>query len=199
MEVPAEKPAFVELKIQPLTPSARGKVVTPEGVPVPNAEIEFVMAEGWNAVFTTRSGASGNFEIRNLPAGIYYVNAQAKGRAKVFAGKFELEPGKELDGIRIVMPKAATVVGKVVVPKGKTLSPYAYVSTTAPDADRYVPAEGRLTNTLAMVKGDGSYRLTNLTPGTYTLHLVVDGEVVDKVTVTVKEGETVTAPNLQLK
>lgn len=37
------------------------------------------------------------------------------------------------------------------------------------------------------VKRDGSYRLTNLVPGTYTLYLEVDGEVVDKATVTVKE------------
>jgi hypothetical protein len=41
--------------------------------------------------------------------------------------------------------------------------------------------------------------LTNLAPGTYTLRLVVEGEVVDKVTVTVKEGETATAPPLRLK
>lgn len=199
MEVSADKPAFVELKVQPLTQFVRGQVVTPEGVPIPNAEIELVMAEGWNAVFKTRSDENGNFEARNLPAGIYYVNAQAEGRAKVFAGKFELEPDKELDGIQIVMPKAATIVGKVVVPKGKTLSPYTYVSTIAPDADQYAPAAGGLTNALAMVKGDGSYRLTNLAPGTYTIHLIVDGEVVDKVTVTVKEGETAIAPNLILK
>ncbi len=198
-EVYPDKPAFVELKIQPLTPFVRGQILTTEGVPVQNAKIELVMAEGWNAIFETRSDEKGNFEARNLPAGLYYVIAGAEGRAKVFAGKFNFEPGKGQEGIRIVLPKAATIVGKVIALKGKSLPTYAYVSTTEPNVDRYSPADGNLTNAFARVKGDGSYRLMNLAPGTYTIRLVVGGEVVDKVTVTVKEGETVVAPDLKVK
>ncbi|MEM4740322.1 MAG: carboxypeptidase-like regulatory domain-containing protein [Zestosphaera sp.] len=199
MEVSADKPAFVELRVQPLTKSVQGQIMTPEGTPVPNAEIELAMAEGWNAVFRTRTDDEGKFEVRNLPAGLYYITAQAEGRAKVFAGKFNFEPAKTHEGIRVVLPKAATIVGKVIAPKGKSLPSYAYVSTTEPNSDRFSPAEGGLTNALARVRGDGSYRLTNLVPGTYTIRLVIDGEVVDKVTVTVKEGETATAPNLKAK
>lgn len=198
-EVSPDKPAFVELKVQPLTPFVRGQILTPEGNPIPNAEIELVMAEGWNAVFKTNSDENGNFEARNLPPGLYYVTAKAEGRANVFAGKFNLEPGKGQEGIRIVLPKAATIVGKVVAPEGKFLPAYAYVSTTDPNTDRYSPADGNLTNAVARVRGNGSYRLTNLAPGTYTIRLVVGGEVVDKVTVAVKEGETAIAPDLKVK
>lgn len=198
-EVSPDKPAFVELKVQPLTLSVRGQILTPDGVPIPNAEIELVMAEGWNAAFKTYSDENGNFEARNLPAGLYYITAKAEGRAKVSVGKFNFEPGKEQEGIRIVLPKEATIVGKVVAPKGKSLPAYAYVSTTDPNADRNLPADGNLTNTFARIRGDGSYRLTNLAPGTYTIRLVVGDEVVDKVSVTVKEGETVVAPDLKVK
>jgi len=76
---------------------------------------------------------------------------------------------------------------------------YAAVRTTEPNADFYLPAEGGVTNAYARVGADGTYRLTNLASGTYTLRLIVDGEVVDKVTVTVKEGETVNAPPLRLR
>lgn len=199
MEVSADKPAFVELKVQPLTKFVQGQVVTPEGTPIPNAEIELAMAEGWNAVFRIRTDDEGKFEARNLPAGLYYVNAQAEGRAKVSVGKFNFEPAKTHEGVRIVLPKAATIVGKVLTPKGKSLPSYAYVSTTEPNSDRYSPAEGGLTNAWARVKRDGSYRLTNLAPGTYTIRLVIGDEVIDKVTVTVKEGEIVTAPSLKVK
>ena len=199
VEVTADKPAFVELKILPLTSLVRGQVITNEGNPIPKAEVAIVMAEGWNTVFKVQTDANGDFEIRNLPAGLYYIIAEAKGRAKVFAGKFEFEPEKVHDGIRITLPKAATIVGKVVTPKGKQVPAYAAVRTTEPNADLYLPAEGGVTNAYVEVSADGTYRLTNLAPGTYTLRLVVEGEVVDKVTVTVKEGETATAPPLRLK
>jgi uncharacterized membrane protein YvbJ len=87
----------------------------------------------------------------------------------------------------------------VVTPKGKPVPAYSIVRTTEPNADLYLPAEGGVTNAFARIGADGTYRLTNLAPGTYTLRLVVEGEVVDKVTVTVKEGETATAPPLRLK
>ncbi|MDT7893961.1 MAG: carboxypeptidase-like regulatory domain-containing protein [Armatimonadota bacterium] len=199
VEVTADKPAFVELKILPLTSLVRGQVITNEGNPIPNAEVTLVMAKGWNTVFKVQTDANGKFEIRNLPAGLYYIIAEAKGRAKVFAGKFEFEPEKVHDGIRITLPKAATIVGKVVTPKGKPVPAYATVMTTEPNADLYLPAEGGVTNAFARIGADGTYRLTNLAPGTYTLRLVVEGEVVDKVTITVKEGETATAPPLRLK
>jgi hypothetical protein len=125
VEVTADKPAFVELKILPLTSLVRGQVVTNEGNPMPNAEVTLVMAKGWNTVFKVQTDANGKFEIRNLPAGLYYIIAEAKGRAKVFAGKFEFEPEKVHDGIRITLPKAATIVGKVVTPKGKPVPAYA--------------------------------------------------------------------------
>ena len=199
VEVTADKPAFVQLKVLPLTSLVRGQVVTAEGSPVSNAEVIFVMAKGWNTVFRVQTGTDGNFEIRNLPSGLYYIIAVAKGRAKVFAGNFEFEPEKVHDGIRITLPKAATIVGKVVTPKGKPVPAYALVRTTEPNADSYQPAEGGVTNAYARVGADGTYRLTNLASGTYTLRLIVDGEVVDKVTVTVKEGETVNAPPLRLR
>lgn len=199
VEVTADKPAFVELKVLPLTSLVRGQVFTTEGSPIANAEVTFVMAEGWNTVFKVKTDTDGNFEIRNLPAGLYYIIAEAKERAKVFAGKFEFEPEKVHDGIRIKLPKAATIVGRVVTPKGKPVPAYAAVRTTEPNADLYLPAEGGATNAFARVSADGTYRLTNLAPGTYTLRLVVDGEVVDKVTVKVKEGETVNAPPLRLR
>lgn len=199
VEVSAEKPAFAELRIQPVTPFVRGQVVSTEGAPIANAKISLVMAEGWNAEFEAQTDADGKFELHNMPAGVYYIVAEARDWAKVFAGKFNFEPNKGLDGIRIVLPKAATIVGRVTTPQGKPISPYAFVQTTPPDADRHLPAEGGGTNAWARVKWDGSYKLTNLAPGTYTLHLIVDGEVVDKVKVTVKEGETVEAPPLRLK
>ena len=199
VEVTADKPAFVELKVLPLTSLIRGQVVTNEGKPVPNAEVTFVMAKGWNAVFKVQTDTNGNFEIRNLPAGLYYIIAEAKERAKVCAGKFEFKPEKAHDEIRITLPKAATIIGKVVTPKGKPVPAYAAVRTTEPNADLYQPAEGGVTNAYARVGADGTYRLTNLAPGTYTLRLIIDGEVVDKVTVTVKEGETVNAPPLRLR
>jgi hypothetical protein len=199
VEVTADKPAFVELKVLPLTSLVRGQVITNEGNPIPNAEVTLVMAKGWNTVFKVQTDANGKFEIRNLPAGLYYIIAEAKGRAKVFAGEFKFEPEKVHDGILITLPKAATIVGKVVTPKGKPVPAYSIVRTTEPNADLYLPAEGGVTNAFARIGADGTYRLTNLAPGTYTLRLVVEGEVVDKVTVTVKEGETATAPPLRLK
>lgn len=199
VEVTADKPAFVELKVLTLTSLVRGQVFATEGSPIANAEVTFVMAEGWNTVFKVKTDTDGNFEIRNLPAGLYYIIAEAKERAKVFAGKFEFEPEKVHDGIRIKLPKAATIAGRVVTPKGKPVPAYAAVRTTEPNADLYLPAEGGVTNAYVEVGANGTYRLTNLAPGTYTLRLIINGEVVDKVTVTVKEGETVTAPPLRLR
>ncbi len=98
-----------------------------------------------------------------------------------------------------MLPKAATIVGKVVAPKGKSLPAYEYVNTTEPKVERHLPADDNLTKAFARFKGDESYCLTNLVSGTYTIRLIVNGKVIDKVTVTVKEGETVVAPDLKVK
>lgn len=60
-EVSPDKPAFVELKVQPLTPFVRGQILTTKRNSVQNAEIKLLMAEGWNAKFETRSDENGNF------------------------------------------------------------------------------------------------------------------------------------------
>jgi uncharacterized GH25 family protein len=92
VEVTADKPAFVELKILPLTSLVRGQVVTNEGNPIPNAEVALVMAKGWNTVFKVQTDANGTLKFATCRQGFTTSSLKRKGEQKFSLASLSLNP-----------------------------------------------------------------------------------------------------------
>lgn len=188
---------LVELRLQPIVSEVAGRVVGSDGRAIAGAKVTLGNHDVLNTSFSTSTDGGGGYSIRNVPPGNYHFDCEADGHAKLQRGHTKIR-GAMADA-NFALPRAGTILGRAMLPPNVPTRGYAIVSTTEPNTDYGEPASGGLTNTYAIVNGNGTYRLIGLLPGTYTLYLRVEGKIADRVTVTVHEAEEAPAPEMTMK
>lgn len=162
VEVPTD-PDF-EIVLQPAV-TLRGRVVDPQGSPVPGAEIE-VAREGGATSFggrvfsrplaAARADDDGRFEVVDIEPATVRVTARAEGRLPKAVGGIELLAGVEPDELELELEPGATIEGRVIGPNGL---PAAGATVRLEDAAGFSRFD------LARADGEGRYRLGGVEPG----------------------------------
>ncbi len=168
----AEVPG-VKLPAEPLAvtlqPAIRvsGRVVDPGGEPVPRAQV-MAFAErqrgGARAMRTggrAQSDEEGRFVIEEVEPGTLRVTATAEGRQPAELGGIAAPPGRDVEGLELVLAPGATVEGRVTDADGRPV-PGVLVNPVEPDRPG--------TRMMMMFRGgtsdgDGWYRIEGLPPG----------------------------------
>jgi hypothetical protein len=143
---------------------------------------------GVNAPYYAWTDASGNYSLTGLTAGSYDVQFQPQSPSndayqwwsnsvnEAGATHVSVANGETVTGVNAVVHAGATISGVV---SGKTAN-----GTVFPAGNGEVllyTAAGALVNDSIMTDGDGNYALTNLTPGSYTIDFVPQGDTTDFV------------------
>lgn len=175
---------------QPKTPRAgtgviRGRVVRADtGEPLRRVQVR---VDGWDTgdqsgAAATMSNVEGRYELTQLPAGTYTLNATRGGYVDVAYGQrrpfergrpLKLGEGEVLQNIDFVMPPGGVVTGRVVDEMGEAVA-HASVSLVR---RRYVDGRRRLVAQNGSSTDDrGEFRIFGVAPGDYlmiaTLHMM---------------------------
>jgi len=166
-----------------------GRVVDSEGRPVAGAAIRtqsywedgsgsLSIVHGSQGSPAATSGEDGTFRLAHLSVGKVTLTADEPRFALAQAGPFEIEEGKTIPRIEIVLEPGREVRGVVLAPDGSpvaeadvTLSPHfgsginIAIGGDATDGER-PPSRGR---SAARTAEDGSFRFTGVAPGNYAV------------------------------
>jgi hypothetical protein len=193
-----------------------GVIVDESGHPAPMAFVSVQSRDPSLAFGGMGMGAGtvrgdGSFTISNVAPGSYYVVGMVMNRTGGFgsAGSSGYVPitvaGQDVEGIRIVATKGATIKGRIVYEGGD--APAAGAATMAPRANCQMSPmpDGpmMMTGAPAAIDEQGQFELTNVhrpclvrvfpTPANWTLKAVMhDGQDVTDRPLTVKEADTMT-------
>lgn len=164
VEVPAKEPVRMVLQAASVV---EGRTVGADGEPLANAMVFVLPADlmsmmalgtaGMSHPEPAMSGADGSFRIENVAPGAIELHAMALGRLQALLKNLEVQPGKDLTGVEIVLAPGAVVEGRVLSPSGK------------PVAGAEVDVVGSDSMMEATSDGDGHYRLEGISPG---IHLI---------------------------
>lgn len=150
---------------------ARGRVVDPDGEPVPGALVDTPENPFIGAAYT---GADGSFSLE-MGEGAFVLLARKSGYAPV-----RLDHGAtagDVEGLELRLGKAASLSGRIV---GVTPEDLARVKVTAMD-DRYFERQG-------VIAMDGTYRILDLALGEWDVSVRIDGHA-SEVRVGIVEGD----------
>lgn len=159
------------------TAIVRGQIVSADtGAPIRRAQVRIASLEARESRLAA-TDAQGRFEVKELPAGRYTLNASKGGFVSLQYGQrrpsesgtpIELGDGQTLDKLTIALPRGSVVGGRITDEFGE---PVANASVIAM---RYSYAAGgrRLTaaagsNSRDTTDDQGHYRLFGLPPGDY--------------------------------
>lgn len=192
---PSARSEQVEVRDTPVTgteivmgpgASLQGKVVDEEGNPVGQAAVSASLSEGrrrWMAFgpmnddSTQRalSDVDGMFQFLSLPQGTISLSASKDGYRPSNDVEIALEHGESTSGLQLTLRDEYFISGRVTDKAGKPLSG-AQVSARPPDERRRGGPGGRGGGPggwrgMSRVETgpDGTYRLDNLSSGTYTV------------------------------
>ncbi|MFL6231665.1 MAG: carboxypeptidase regulatory-like domain-containing protein [Thermoanaerobaculia bacterium] len=152
-----------------LAPGAtvEGRVLSPEGRPVPGAEVSVAQPSqdnfGWSSLRATADG-DGQYRIDGIPPGKRTLEARAEGYRR---GVREVEASARAATVDFELERGLEVSGRIVDDGGNPV----------PGAQLMLMA-GRgfsLNAPRAQSGADGAFRLTGLQDGTYTLHVNKEG------------------------
>jgi protocatechuate 3,4-dioxygenase beta subunit len=145
-----------------------GRVIGPDGEPVAGARVSAHVAFSEPREEETRTDESGAFRL----TGLQEYASRAGNRIRVAADGFApaahrvlgLKAGDEKHGVEIRLAKGAALTGRVTDEHGSPVSEARVLlrSPPLPWFERYTDSAGR-------------FAFTNVTPGTYDLHLVDRG------------------------
>ena len=156
------------------TASLRGTVVTADtGAPLRRAHVR-LSAPDLRDGRTTSTGASGEFEFRDLPAGRYQLSASKTGFVQLSYGQrlssdpsrtLQLGDGETLRNVTLSLPRAGVITGRLV---DEFAEPIPDVMVQA-FRWQYVRGRRRLTpaGRFAPSNDIGVYRVFGLAPGQY--------------------------------
>ncbi len=170
VEVPAEEPVRIVLKA---ASAVEGRVVGPDGEPLANVVV-FVSpadpmsmaalgAASMSQPVPASSGADGSFRIENVAPGTIDLYAMTVGRQQAQLKNLEVQPGKDLTGLEIVLAPGAVVEGRVLSATGKPVAG-AEVNVMSPDNAFSATSDG-----------DGHYRLEGISPGVHLIEATHKG------------------------
>jgi hypothetical protein len=175
--------AFILLPLIGATPQqAPGRTASIKGVVVHSGTLEPIakaivrLAKDNNSEpLAVSTGVGGGFEFQNVPPGSYVLTAARSGYLAASFGQrgpsgsggaLTVQPGSNIDNIRLVMTSTGVISGRVFDNTGEPLA------NVPVQALKYSYADGR--RTLTQVKADmtddlGQFRLFWLPPGQYTI------------------------------
>lgn len=166
----------------------QGRVVDLTGKAVPGAEVSrfatlrtgfSVLSRG--APILALSGDDGRFVLDDVPAGSMRVSASRDGYLSGESGELEVLPGRDLEGVELVLRPGASVSGRVLDADGE---PVAGVDVSV-QMDDAPWGRGRGVAS----DGDGRYRLPEVPPGLRTLVAQSDDGGRAALEIEVKAGE----------
>ena len=155
----------------------RGRIVSAEtGQPLARARVTLLSAvTPGRPLMTTSTNSQGNYDLRDVPPGSYFVAAARSGylelqygqrRARERGLSVEVKQGESIGRIDIALARGGVVAGHVVDENGE---PYAGVMITVwqmrYQQGRRVPFPSGTERTDDL----GAYRIPGLQPGTYTV------------------------------
>src|SRR5262245_5001241 len=151
----------------------RGYVVASDtGTPLRRAMIRVMSQDGRGGGMTT-TDADGRFEVMELPAGRYTVNASKAGFVSMSYGQrrpdqsgttLEILDGQLVDKIALSLPRGGVITGRVLDEFGDPLAG-AQINALRP---RYMDGRRRLMPSGSASTDDlGAFRLYGLAPGDY--------------------------------
>ncbi|MEO8504007.1 MAG: carboxypeptidase-like regulatory domain-containing protein [Acidobacteriota bacterium] len=165
--VPSE--AQVRLVMAPRV-HIRGRVLDDQSRPLGDARIDLeagdqtgASTESWGGPWVARSGSDGAFDLADVPTGAYDLFASLTGFLAAEVGDIQVLPGKDVDGLEVVLRAGGAVHGTV----------YDYDGTPLPgiSVSAGVSPSGTTTGVPAVdtTDGDGHYRLPAVAPGHATV------------------------------
>lgn len=164
--VPPAEPLAVTLH-----PALRlsGRVVDPGGEPVAGARI--VLTAEWQrgGAMSMRSAGhaesdeEGRFLFEDVEPGTVRLMAFAEGRQPAELGGIAAPPGKDVEGIELVLAPGAVVEGRVLDAAGKPVAGAMVQPVESEMGARMRMSSGGATD------GDGLYRIEGLAPGTRSI------------------------------
>lgn len=156
---------------EPRRPWIAGRVVDPEGRPVPRALVEATCVEGCEGSFGQSADSAGGFVIRGLERAVYRLDATHAGFAAA-RGEVDLRGGAR-DDVELALRRGGAVEGTVAGVAAEDF-PLVTVVASSPEAGR--PVRG-------VVDHRGGYRIGGLSPGIWrvsaraeTLGLTAEGD-----------------------
>jgi uncharacterized GH25 family protein len=167
VEIPAPEP--LQLVLLPAA-GVEGSIVDEAGTPIPHALIQAVR-ESKDQRGQTHASADGegSFSVSGLEPGSYTLLAQQRGYLVSEERRVDLVAGKPLSGVTLVLPRGATVEGRVVSSAGTPIAG-AHV--------RLLPEGRRVLRqffTSTEADGDGRYRLEGTPTGAASLEAIQKG------------------------
>ena len=167
----------VDVEVIPAA-TAEGLVVDREGQPVAGAHVMVARDPGpdaddgarWRAMadgVSTYTGTEGKFRIEDIPTGKILIRVEAEGYAMLSRDRSGVEPGAVLTGLRLVLPPAYSIAGRVVDPEGKPMTQCWIRAThvSSPDGEPSTQLLG------ARVDTDGTFMIRNLPAGGYRIEV----------------------------
>jgi hypothetical protein len=161
---PAERPAQIH-----------GRVVAAEtGQPLVRARIALLStAAPGRPLMTSSTNAQGNYHLRDVPPGSYFVSASRPGyielqygqrRARERGLSVDVKAGAALNRIDVALVRGAVIAGRVVDDNGE---PYQGLTVTAWQTRYQEGRRVRFPSAVDQTDDHGAYRISGLQPGSY--------------------------------
>lgn len=155
--------------------SVKGRVVDESGKPVPNVELDLskiVIADASGSSSSSgggtgaRSDRQGEFRLENLPSGKYSVSGYLREESDLHVEPVTFDVvDQDVTGVELKAFKGASLSGVVVIEGTGTNSVIAALSHSYISANIRSETANSTSSESAVVKADGSFRLSGLKPG----------------------------------
>jgi len=165
----------LDLHILPAQGTLTGQVIRADnGAPVVGAFVtpyHDFLAPG---AFHAQTSDDGRYVLSGLLPGTYFVACQARNLAQVTV-TVKLTGQAPNAEAHFRLPVGGTLTGRVIQADGQTPIAQAYIGTMPQDRIDLDPPPPGLSGVSTVTAADGTYRLENLSPGTYKLYVSAKG------------------------
>lgn len=144
-----------------------------DAAPLKNATVQLVNGEDRDHKIAAKTGADGQFELRNIPAGQYKMSASRNGYVEYAYGQkkpndpgatFTLRPGQTMTDLIFRLGRAGVITGRVFDDDGEPMNNAIVMAMRQGYVDgkkEYEDVDQQSSNDL------GEYRIHGLAPGRY--------------------------------
>ncbi len=185
---PTYQPVSIELE---RASTVRGVVVDAGGAGIADAVVSVQVTRTMGLASSSMSNArassdgDGRFVIENVNPGELELQVRAEGYVQARIDSLTVEPGRDLDGVRAVLERGATVSGRIRGPSGRPVSGAQVLSMEGRSGFRQT-FHGAATS-----DGEGRYRLDGIPPGSRAITVNHDNHKQMNRTIEVEPGDNV--------